>query len=63
MCEELKKEGNRFTQVELIVQRAAEGTTRLLKNLPGEKGTLALMLNQELPARQHFPRVSGLRLP
>ena len=48
--EELLTSGSsRENKVTMILDRAAEGATKLLRRLPNEKSTLRIMLNHELP--------------
>jgi hypothetical protein len=45
----LKSGSTRDNKVNMILDLAADGATKLLKRLPGEKSTLRVMLNHELP--------------
>jgi hypothetical protein len=48
VANEMKKESNTSTKVDLILNSAAQGCVDLLARLPAEeKGTLRLMLNRE----------------
>ena len=45
----LESGSSRTNKVNMILERAAEGATSLLKRLPSEKSTMRIMLNHELP--------------
>ena len=45
----LETGSSRVNKVDMILERAAEGATRLLKRLPSEKSTMRIMLNHEFP--------------
>ena len=45
----LESGSSRTNKVNMILERAAEGATSLLKRLPSEKSTMRIMLNHEFP--------------
>jgi hypothetical protein len=45
----LESGSSRVNKVDMILERAAEGATRLLKRLPSEKSIMRIMLNHEFP--------------
>ena len=46
---ELETNPGSMTRTELVVSKASSGTVKLLKEMPGNRATLKLLMNQELP--------------